>query len=261
MYRLLLCLSVCLSLSPSYPENSLPDEPAARKATSQEPLPHGDIVTFLEKALERYDQQGIKGYSCIFQKQERIGGKLQLSEEIEVFFRDQPHSVFMHWLRGQRKADSMIYVEGENNGQMLVHPAGIAGTFVKVVTRDPEGEEAKQSGRYSVIGFGMKKALERAVEAWKTAKEKDTLQVEYLGIRTVHEAGDRPCYTLHRTLPKPQEDGTLDVTLYIDKDSWLQVGSVIKGEDNKLIGEYMFRDIHINPQFKANQFERSALTH
>ena len=30
--------------------------------------------------------------------------------------------------------------------------------------------------------------------------------------------------------------------------------------DGKLIGEYLYRDIHLNPEFKPNQFEASALT-
>ena len=46
---------------------------------------------------------------------------------------------------------------------------------------------------------------------------------------------------------------------YFDKENWLQVGVVLKGEDSKLIGEYMFRDIQLNPRFKPDQFTREAL--
>ena len=76
----------------------------------------------------------------------------------------------------------------------------------------------------------------------------------------MHEAGDRLCYTLRRTCVEPEEDNVTDVTIYIDKENWLQVGAVLKDASGRLIGEYMFRDLRINPEFKPNQFKRSALT-
>lgn len=235
-------------------------EPPQSTSAAQEPLPTGDVITFLEKCVQRYDQLGIQGYSCILHKQERIGGKLYPSEDIESFYREKPYSVFMHWLRGQRKAESSLYVEGENDGKMLAKPAGVAGIFVKVVERDVDGEDARQSGRYTMKEFGLKIAIQKTYRDWKAAKEKGTLHVQYLGVRKVHEASDRLCYTLRRTCDEPDEDNITDTTIYIDKETWLQVGSVLKDAQGRLIGEYMFRDIRINPEFKPNQFKRSALT-
>ena len=75
------------------------------------------------------------------------------------------------------------------------------------------------------------------------------------------EAGDRVCYTLRRDqYPKPEEDGVTELTIYIDKETYLQVGAVLKGEGGKLIASYYFRDIKLNPEFKADQFTRAALT-
>jgi hypothetical protein len=257
---MLIYFGLCLPLAPDQADVPFIARSLAPATSKQDSLPVSDPIAFLEKCLERYEQQGIKGYSALMRKQERIDGKLHLPEEIEIFFREKPHGVFMHWLRGQRRAESVVYVEGENKGQMLVRPAGVAGVFVKVAERDPEGEAARQAGRYTVKDFGMKKAMLRVLDAWKAQRDAGTLQVAYLGVRKVREAGDRPCYTLRQTLAKPDADGITETTLYIDKENWLQVGTVLKGEDNKLLGEYMFRDIRINPEFKANQFQRSALT-
>jgi hypothetical protein len=261
VYRQLACLPFCLLLAPVPSAAVLSGAPPqAAPVAAEEPLPGGDVVAFLEKCVQRYEQQAIHGYSVILHKQERIGGKLQPSEEIECFYREKPHSVFMHWLRGQRKAESSLYVEGENGGKMLARPAGLAGVFVKVVERDVDGEDARQSGRYTMKEFGLKAAVQKTYRDWKAAKEKGTSRIQYLGVRKVREAGDRLCYTLRRTCAEPEEDGVSEVTIYIDKENWLQVGSVLKAEDGKLIGEYLFHDLHINPEFKANQFQRSALT-
>jgi hypothetical protein len=260
MYRLFICLPLCLLMAPAYPEITTPDELQTSATISQEPLPVKDPLLFLEKCLERYDKQEIKGYSCTFQKQERIGGKLQPSEETEVFFRAKPFSVSMHWVRGAKRAATVLYVEGENDNKMLVRPTGLAGAFVKVAARDPEGEEARQAGRYTIKQFGLRKSLERTFTDWKAMRDKGTLKVAYLGVRKVREVGDKPCYTIRRTAVEPEKDGLSEVTVYIDKETWFQVGTVLKGEENKLIGEYLFRDIHLNPKFKPNQFEASGLS-
>ena len=260
MVRLLICLSLCLLFAPDQPEVAPSERPATSGTALLEPLPEKDIVTFLQNCLDHLDGQKIDGYSLMMKKQERIGGKLQASEEVEVHFRGQPHSVLMKWQKGQRRADSALYVEGENDGKLLVHPSGVAGALVKFVSRDPEGDDAKQAGRYSMKEFGLKKTAERTIAAWKKAKGDGRLTVEYQGVKKVREAGDRLCYALKRTCLSPEEDGLMEVTVYIDKETLLQVGTVLKDGEGKLIGEYMFRDIRINPKFKPEQFKRSALT-
>jgi hypothetical protein len=235
------------------------DEPFDPLAVSQEPLPIADPVDFLQKCLERYEQQRIKGYHAFMRKQERIDGKLQPSEDVEVYFREEPHSVLMDWRSGERRAKTALYVEGENDGKALIRPAGVGGLFVRVVSRDPEGDDARQAGRYTLKQFGLKKGTRRTLESWRAGKASGESQFEYLGVRKVREAGDRLCYTLRRTSSKPVEDGITQTTVYIDKENWLQIGSVLKDSDGRLIGEYIFRDIQLNPEFRPNQFQRSIM--
>src|SRR5262249_42001443 len=150
---------VFLFLSHSLPNNMQRAGSAERSAkdTSTEKAPQPDRaqmerlardnpVEFLRASLRAYDRD-VKGYTVVMRKQERLGGKLQLPEVIEVAFREQPYSVYLHWLQGARLADSALYVEGQNDGMMLVRPElALARSFI--VQRDPEGEEARQSGRY-----------------------------------------------------------------------------------------------------------------
>jgi Protein of unknown function (DUF1571) len=212
----------------------------------------------MEKCLERYDQQDIRGYRLIMQKQERIGGRLHPLEVIEVFFRAHPHSVFMHWLKGARRAENLLYVEGENDGKILVHPTGLIGRLDKVVALDPEGPEARAAGRFSVKDFGLRNTLQRTLNHWKAVKVEGTLQAEYLGVDKVHELDDRLCYTLRRRV-QPEEDGVTEETLYFDKETWFQVGTMLRGYGGRLMGEYLYRDIQLNPEFKSDQFQPSAL--
>jgi hypothetical protein len=195
-------------------------------------------------------------------KQESINGKLQKPEEIKVYFREHPYSVYMQWLKGARKAERALYVEGENDGMMLARPYGFFARKVAgdIVVRDPTGAEAKQSGRYPISEFGLKKGTQRTLAGWIKAWERKALHVEYLGINRVKELGDRECYKLHRyNYDRPEGDGVIDLTVYIDKETLLQIGSILKAEGGKLIGRYFFHDIHLNPEFKKDQFTRKAL--
>lgn len=217
-------------------------------------------VRVLERSLDRYDRE-VVGYHCTFLKQERIGGRLQPRETIDVWFRERPFSVLFHWLEGARKADAALFVEGHNGGKMLARPSGtLARRLVgDVVERDVDGPDAKQSGRYPLNQFGIRKGTERTLAAWRAAEAKGQLHVEYLGEQPVRELGGRVCHKLRRAYAAPENDGVTELTAYIDRDTWLQVGSVLKGEGGKLIGEYFFRDLRLNPEYKPGQFEPAAL--
>jgi Protein of unknown function (DUF1571) len=296
MARLLLLLPLCLPLAPAYPQEPEPPVPnedrrvgpafqpallaflagvpeaafpaalpwpalgqAGRLATSSKPpLPNPDPVEFLKMCLARYDRE-VQGYSLIMYKRERINGRLQPREIIQCYFKEHPFSVFLRWLEGKRLVQSALYVQGQNNGKLVALPVGalaLLGTFEK----SPDGEEARQSGRYPINEFGLKIATQRVLDSWLAARAEHALHVEYLGVFRVPDAGDRACYKLRRTrYAQPEADGITDLTLYIDCENWLQVGSVLKGVHDELIAEYYFRDIHLNPTFAPHQFDRSAL--
>jgi hypothetical protein len=269
MRRLLACLSLLLLFAqwPPYqarlaessePRGDNDDHAPLPGKAEMERLARTRSVEFLEQCLRYYDRN-VKGYNAVLQKQERLDGKLQPSEVIEVAFRERPFSVSMHWLQGARRAEAVTYVAGENGGNMLVRPAlSLARAFI--VQRDPEGEDARQAGRYTVKEFGIKKGTERTLAGWKAAREKGALHVEDLGVVRVKEAGDRPCLALRRTrFARPEDDGVTELTVYFDEENWLQVGSVLKGEGGKFIASYYFRDVRLNPEFKPDQFTRSGL--
>jgi hypothetical protein len=267
---MLFCLPVCLAWAP----NPLPHAGMEWAATAlaevaddganlpddarMEKLAKTDPVAFLENCIKRCDRE-VKGYQTTLVKQERLGGKLQPTEVIDVLFREDPFSVLFTWKEGTRLAWRTLYVKGKYNDQLVVKPAGL-GALIGLVERDPNGTDAKNSGRYPLTEFGIKIGLQRTISAWKAAAKEGALHVEYLGERKIKETGDRPCWVLKRTGYKnPEEDGITEYATYIDKETWLQVGSVLKGASNELIGEYIFRDIKLNPTFKDDTFTREAV--
>jgi hypothetical protein len=63
---------------------------------------------------------------------------------------------------------------------------------------------------------------------------------------------------LRRKCDPPAEDGFTEVVIYIDQDSWLQVGAGMTGPDG-LYGSYFFRDVELNPDFPKDEFTEAAL--
>jgi len=231
-----------------------------------EALAKTDPVAFLEKCLIRYNRD-VKGYRLTMQKQERIQGKLNKPEIIEVHYKHGPapdgHSVFLRWREGARLAARVLYVDGENKGadgrsKMIVKPTGLGSLFT--VERDPEGEDARKSGRYTLKEFGLKMGLQRTLGYCEAAQKEGALHVEYLGRKKTKETGNRECFVLKRTrYARPEGDGITEQTLYVDTENWLLVGTILRGADGELIGEYFFRDIQLNPQFNKGQFTPSAV--
>jgi hypothetical protein len=271
MRRLLYCLPLCLLLAPNGIEPAAP-QPGATYTTPHptnadaalpskaelERLAENDPVAFLETCLRR-TQREVSTYRVVMHKQERIEGKLQPPEEVELFVREQPYSVVMRWLQGERKARSVMYVEGANNGKLLALPSGFLGRVSGVVSREVDGAEARQSGRYTILEAGLQQGLWRTVRDWTARAKVTSLQVAYQGIKTVPEVDGRECYVLRRTCARPELDGITEVILYIDTATWLQLGAVVRGPVG-LIGEYYYRGLRLNIELPPDQFTPAALS-
>jgi len=221
-------------------------------------LARTDAVELLRQSLLKYGSK-VKSYTCTLAKQETLNGKLNPLEVTEAWFREEPYSVMMHWKEGAGLAAASLYVTGENEGKMCIRLAGLARRL-GVVKNDPDDSKVKANTRYLITEFGLRCGTERTYKAWKGLSDSGvTLQIEYLGLRkNIPEAGGRDCHVIKRTCPVPEEDGMTDVTIFIDAESWFQVGSILKAGD-KLIGSYWFRDIVINPAFDDKQFKPETL--
>ncbi|MBM4070719.1 MAG: DUF1571 domain-containing protein [Planctomycetes bacterium] len=253
----------CLSAAPFVPfPATIPWEPlrevSIRRQQAIEDLIRRDVPAFLQMCIDRYDAE-VKAYSAIMQKRERVFSRLLPTEVVETHFREQPFSVFMNWRQGVGMAQRTLYVHGENGNRMLARPSGLLGNL-GVFARDVDSREIKAAGRYIVTEFGMKLGTVRSLKPMLEARKRNALHVRYDGLYRVPETGDRLCYKIVRTPYDPPEDeGVNELTIYIDTETWLQVGSVLKDARGELIAEYYFRDIRLDPKFSQNQFSRSAL--
>jgi hypothetical protein len=223
-----------------------------------------DPVAALNASLASYPAAG---FTAEFRKRERMGGKLADEEIIRVAVRDDPYSVLMVWLQGGGAGQGTLYVKGQNDGQMKVW---MLRTFVKSV--EPQGAIPKASARYTIEEFGIAQSTKRTVRAWAAAKEAGELTCEYLGRKAVAEAWGRECFVLRRTCAadqidpfvtggpkvdvtdKNRRDSFRTVTVYLDCETRLQVGTEQHRHDGELTASYWFRDVNLKPTFDAETF-------
>ena len=272
MVRLLICLPLCLVMAP----DNLPLDRASERSALQSVVDRGgklptddemsklaqtDPIAFLEWCVIRYDRE-VTGYRVDMKKQERIDGKLMPSEEIMVDFREKPFSVLFHYKKPDR-AKRVLYVKPDdpkNKGKLIVQVAGAASFLVSIAERDLEGSDARASSRYFMNEFGIKIGAQRTLAAWIAAKKNDELHIEFLGEKKIKELGNRPCWVLRRfPYQTPEDDNIAELTTYIDKETWLQTGSVLKNKKGELVAEYLFRDMELNPKFDDETFTRASL--
>lgn len=265
MGRHLLLLPVCLLLHGTQARMSevTPPERSDRQVViadkhAVEKLLRDNPIAGLRLALERYDRE-VRGYTCVLSKTERMDGVLRTPEEIDCCFKENPHSVYMHWKKGARLAAKALFVRGQNDDQLLALPAGILG-FAGVQYRSLDSADSTSSGRYLINEFGIRFGAARTLDNIEKAKKAGGLiSVRYEGIFEVPQLDNRRCYKLVRKIDPPQESGSSEAVIYIDVETFLQTGTVLRAADGSLVGEYYFRDVRLNPTFPPEQFQKSAL--
>lgn len=218
-----------------------------------EELAGQDPIAFLEKCLERYESE-VQGYRCYFDKQERVKGKLLDKEVVLLNFREKPFSVHMDWKKPALHIPSKtLFVDGENDDNLVVR------VFILKHFK-PDSDLAMAQSRFPITQSGMGQGMRNTLRGMYQAREAGTLYVTYEGKVKVKEVGDRWCYKFIRAphVP-PVDDGVNELIIYIDAATQLQVGSVLLDTEGKLIAEYYFRDIELNPKFDAKQFTTKAL--
>jgi hypothetical protein len=145
-------------------------------------------VLVLQEGIAKFSK--IPDYTATFTKQERIGGDLGDPEQISLKVRQEPLSIYMKWHSGQT-GQQVIYVEGQNEGKMLVKAAGLKGRL-GTLSIDPNGDLAMAQARYPVMVVGLKSVAERIIQYQQDQINKGEGYVCEFRDDAMYD--ERPCY-------------------------------------------------------------------
>lgn len=200
----------------------------------------------------------VEDYEAVFVKKERDGRKLEESA-MRVKVRHNPFSVYM--LFGKpHEGREVIYVDGRNNGDLLVHETGLK-SVVGTIALDPKGDRAMQDNHYSITDFGMKSMVLQLAEMWEANALIPSAEVKYYPKATI---GDLACKVVEVKNHQPVRGAVHYITrLYLHDETNLPIRMQHfsfpkkKESEPQLFEEYTYMNVKSNIGLKDLDFDIS----
>ena len=264
--------------SPSLPEklSTSKDEKAGEEEGQQAPdLAFADdpnvlrgiwAVKMASELLSRgCDSFGkVPDYTSVMFKQERINGLLSDMQTIDLKIRHEPFSVYMKWSTGD-KGRQLIYVDGQNEGHMLVQPGGLKGRLTGVMSLDPNGSLAMSESRYPITKAGLLELAQTILEYQQADIARGTgFTCELRDHQTFDE---RDCFLYIIEYASPEVNDVYRKSIvYIDKEfsmpvcaknyTWARDANPETIDEETLVEFYAYTDLRMQRQLGAVDFDQ-----
>jgi len=243
--------------------------------TTDRPHPLTSVLDFARKEQD-FLRHTVKGFTCRLVKRERIDDTLQDYHYIDMEVREEirsgeriekPLSIFLKFIGPDDVAGrKVLYVEGQNDGKMVVRNGGKRFAHV-VVKIDPRGERASRESLVPITEIGFDRLLGRMIVILETHARVDTTG-ENTHVRRIPGAklDQRPCTVIRVTHPQKQVglhfheanvfvDDALHVPVRIDYSEWPEQ----PGAAPRLMAEYNYTYLELNPSLNDDHFDPALL--
>ncbi len=202
----------------------------------------------------------IKDYSCTMVKRERIDGKLCEHEYMFAKVRHEPFSVYLYFLAPDTvKGQEVIFVDGQNDGNMWAHAGSGVRAMVGTVSLKPNGTLAMQGNRYSVTEIGVENLAKRLVEVAEHDKQFGECEVNFFPNAKVN---GRICTCIQVVHPVPRRNFRFHLArVFIDDEYLIPVRYEAydwpqeAGGQPVLMEEYTYMNVKINNGFTDADFD------
>ncbi len=214
----------------------------------------------------------VNAVHAVFRKRERIDGKLQEINVMDLKARRSPKSVYLRW-REPNEGREITWQEDAHDGQIVVRVGGWRRKIVPLLKIDPLSERAMQYSRRPVTGVGLwsfNARLRQFVEeevprgSWRTELREDV------------SLSGRPCYCFKfsansepaseiQAAAVNSDQPHRQVLIYIDKELGLPIACERFGpptpdalEHAALEESYAFTDLQLNLPVSDREFDLAA---
>jgi len=202
----------------------------------------------------------IQDYSATLVKRERIGGKLMDYEYLFIKLRQNPFSVYIYFLAPpELKGQEVIYVEGQNNGNMWAHTVGIKNTMFGTVSLKPDGPIAMRNQRYPLTELGILNLTRRLVEVAEKDVKYGECEVNFYEGAKIN---GRVCTCIEVIHPVPRRNFLFHIArIFVDKELNLPIRYESHdwprepGGPPELMEEYTYLNLKLNNGFTDADFD------
>lgn len=251
-----LSIAACMTARGPATSQAKPITAVAAYRTTSPSADRGEVhdpVALLEEALARCDRR-VQDYECIFERQERLNGKLEAPQRMRVRYHDQPLTIHMVWLENVDQVQQAWYAEGENisddgKPQVVIEPAGkVLKALAPRISIDAQGELAKKSSRFTIDQFGFRSTLERILAGVRRFENDGVMQIEYAGTGAIDQ---RPTHVIVRRLPYDGPDSPYPeakLIVHLDQETLmpLAVYCFADAGEQVLLGSYITTQVRSN---------------
>lgn len=249
-----------------------PDDGSASQVGAQSGVLRGRLAVLMNLLLleKGYDDLSkVSDYTATFFKQELVDGVMGEGQVMFMKLRHEPFSVYLKWLVGD-KGREVLYVSGENDGNMIVRAGGLKGRLLPALKLNPRGSIALGQSRHPITNIGLLNLAARLIGSRKSELGRN-LEGVHCYMLDDQLLGDRPCYCFVLNFESPQDSEVYRKSIqYVDKElslpvcirnyGWPAETENIPSEEldeRTLIEFYSYSDVQLNRQLADADFDRA----
>lgn len=202
----------------------------------------------------------LQDYCATVAKRERIGGKLRDYEYMFVKLRHRPFSVYMNFVGpAALKGQEVIFIEGQNDGNMWAHGTGLQNTMFGTVSIKPDGPIAMRNQRYPLTELGILNLTRRLVEVGEQDVKYGECEVKFYEGAKIN---GRVCTCIEVIHPVPRRNFLFHLArIFVDKEYNLPIRYESydwpkeTGTPPEVMEEYTYLNLKLNNGFTDADFD------
>lgn len=265
------------SATPSAP--SIPATPTSTTSPTPRPAPapagqtaatFPQILELARTGLEQM-RRNVRDYSCVIAKRELVNSQLGDYEFMIAKVRHRrseggrvvvPFSVYLQFQKPDNlRGREVIFVEGRNDGKLIVHEGGLRGRLLPTLRIDPNGPVALRNNRYPISDIGIENLLVKLLERGERDSELAQCRVELRGGARMN---DRACTVieLKHTTRRPNADFYM-AQIFMDDELRLPIRyaafdwPAVSGGEAPPLEEYSYMHLKTNVGLTDLDFDTS----
>jgi hypothetical protein len=207
-----------------------------------------DLIRLLKEAADNY--AGVRSYTTIFYKQQRVGGTLYDEEKIQIKFK-KPFMIYMKWVGTIDNGREVLYVEGQNSGKLIVRLAGVLSYFSPAFSLSPNSSLAMKKNLRPITESGIGNTINLLVEVCALAEKEGDLKVDYTG---EGKLDGRKTYKFERFLPPGKGYPAHKTVLELDMETKFPLLIKSYGWDGELLESYRYVDLDVDAGLEDEDF-------
>jgi hypothetical protein len=214
-------------------------------AASAVPPPDFDeMVRLSQKACD-----GIKDYTCLFNRRERIGKALVAQRNVRTKVR-KPFCVLLSWMEGKMAGAESLYFPSKFGDKIRAHAGGVLQYLT--LSLNPDGSLAMKDSRHSIRDFGIEYLVRRISLDVKRSRETGEGSVTFQKEAVL--AGG-PAWVYEGRFPEGKGFYGSRVVVCFDEKTFLPLKLSMYDKDDTLLEEYEFDDLRLNVGLTDDDFQ------